>query len=235
MVSSQWKNWNFSKDWWAARHSVTRLECATWRAAFNPRPLVCSVWHSIVARFELKFNFSRLSYPEPAHSIHYLLGTLYIAFFFVAIIGNGLVLWVFTSYVASSFIFTAYEIPINQLTSHHDQYPQSKISSHAIKCVCDKFGILWLFDDDKNANIHLQLVQPWLRARFARMPSVCVDGLIERNWCWNYKRVHRIRQVWLCAWHFRWRRTQKFMLQSNQIQSHCHTDIMSFRTLWREN
>lgn len=40
-----------------------------------------------------------LSQAEPNHSVHYLLGTLYIAFFFVAIIGNGLVLWVFTSYV----------------------------------------------------------------------------------------------------------------------------------------
>lgn len=40
-----------------------------------------------------------LSYPEPNVSLHYLLGTLYIAFMFVALIGNGLVLWVFTSYV----------------------------------------------------------------------------------------------------------------------------------------
>ncbi|XP_055300002.1 opsin, ultraviolet-sensitive-like [Sitodiplosis mosellana] len=38
-----------------------------------------------------------LSQPEPNASVHYLLGTLYIAFFFVAIIGNGLVLWIFTS------------------------------------------------------------------------------------------------------------------------------------------
>lgn len=40
-----------------------------------------------------------LSQPEPNVSIHYLLGTLYIAFTFVSLIGNGLVLWVFTSYV----------------------------------------------------------------------------------------------------------------------------------------
>lgn len=38
-----------------------------------------------------------LSQPEPHASLHYLLGTLYIAFMFVALIGNGLVLWVFTS------------------------------------------------------------------------------------------------------------------------------------------
>lgn len=41
-----------------------------------------------------------LSYPEPPASLHYLLGTLYIAFTVVALIGNGLVLWVFTSYVS---------------------------------------------------------------------------------------------------------------------------------------
>lgn len=40
-----------------------------------------------------------LAQPEPPVSLHYLLGTLYIAFTFVALIGNGLVLWVFTSYV----------------------------------------------------------------------------------------------------------------------------------------
>lgn len=38
-----------------------------------------------------------LSHPEPQVSLHYLLGTLYIAFMLVALIGNGLVLWVFTS------------------------------------------------------------------------------------------------------------------------------------------
>lgn len=40
-----------------------------------------------------------LTYPEPNVSLHYLLGTLYIAFMFVALIGNGLVLWIFTTYV----------------------------------------------------------------------------------------------------------------------------------------
>lgn len=40
-----------------------------------------------------------LSHMEPNASLHYLLGTVYIAFMFVALIGNGLVLWVFTSYV----------------------------------------------------------------------------------------------------------------------------------------
>lgn len=44
-----------------------------------------------------------LSYPEPPISLHYLLGTLYIAFTCVALIGNGLVLWVFTSYVVLWF------------------------------------------------------------------------------------------------------------------------------------
>lgn len=38
-----------------------------------------------------------LTQREPNASLHYLLGTLYIAFTFVALIGNGLVLWVFTS------------------------------------------------------------------------------------------------------------------------------------------
>nr|APY20656.1 ultraviolet sensitive opsin [Priacma serrata] len=38
-----------------------------------------------------------LTYPEPEASIHYLLGLLYIVFFFVACIGNGLVIWVFSS------------------------------------------------------------------------------------------------------------------------------------------
>lgn len=38
-----------------------------------------------------------LSYPEPNASLHYLLGTLYIAFTFFSLIGNGLVLWIFSS------------------------------------------------------------------------------------------------------------------------------------------
>lgn len=37
-----------------------------------------------------------LSYPEPDASLQYLLGMLYIAFTIVALIGNGLVIWVFT-------------------------------------------------------------------------------------------------------------------------------------------
>lgn len=36
-----------------------------------------------------------LTFPEPEASLHYLLGLLYIAFTFVALIGNGLVIWVF--------------------------------------------------------------------------------------------------------------------------------------------
>lgn len=38
-----------------------------------------------------------LTYPEPPASLHYLLGMLYVAFTFVALIGNGLVIWVFSS------------------------------------------------------------------------------------------------------------------------------------------
>lgn len=38
-----------------------------------------------------------LTQYEPNASLHFLLGTLYIAFMFVALIGNGLVLWVFTA------------------------------------------------------------------------------------------------------------------------------------------
>nr|APY20547.1 ultraviolet sensitive opsin 2 [Adalia bipunctata] len=38
-----------------------------------------------------------LSYMEPPASMHLLLGMIYIAFFIMAITGNGLVLWVFTS------------------------------------------------------------------------------------------------------------------------------------------
>lgn len=38
-----------------------------------------------------------LSYPEPDASLHYLLGMLYIAFTVVALIGNGLVIWVFSA------------------------------------------------------------------------------------------------------------------------------------------
>ncbi|KAL3285106.1 hypothetical protein HHI36_019230 [Cryptolaemus montrouzieri] len=38
-----------------------------------------------------------LSYTEPPASMHFLLGLVYIGFFIMAIIGNGLVLWVFSS------------------------------------------------------------------------------------------------------------------------------------------
>lgn len=37
-----------------------------------------------------------LTQNEPNASLHYLLGTLYVAFTIVALIGNGLVLWIFT-------------------------------------------------------------------------------------------------------------------------------------------
>ncbi|XP_076263727.1 opsin, ultraviolet-sensitive-like isoform X1 [Rhynchophorus ferrugineus] len=38
-----------------------------------------------------------LSYPEPDKSLHLLLGMVYAFFFIAAIIGNGLVLWIFTT------------------------------------------------------------------------------------------------------------------------------------------
>lgn len=46
-----------------------------------------------------------LTYPEPNASLHYLLGLLYVAFTIVALIGNGLVIWVFTSYGRVFFFF----------------------------------------------------------------------------------------------------------------------------------
>ncbi|XP_049547087.1 opsin, ultraviolet-sensitive-like isoform X2 [Anopheles darlingi] len=36
-----------------------------------------------------------LQYPEPEASLHYLLGLLYIAFMVFALVGNGLVIWIF--------------------------------------------------------------------------------------------------------------------------------------------
>lgn len=38
-----------------------------------------------------------LSYPEPEASMHYLLGLLYIFFTIISLIGNGLVMWVFST------------------------------------------------------------------------------------------------------------------------------------------
>nr|APY20521.1 ultraviolet sensitive opsin [Xylobiops basilaris] len=38
-----------------------------------------------------------LSYVEPEASMHYLLGLLYVFLFFMAVIGNGLVLWIFST------------------------------------------------------------------------------------------------------------------------------------------
>ncbi|XP_062708568.1 opsin, ultraviolet-sensitive [Aedes albopictus] len=38
-----------------------------------------------------------LKYPEPEASLHFLLGLLYIAFTVFALVGNGLVIWVFSS------------------------------------------------------------------------------------------------------------------------------------------
>nr|QWV42723.1 ultraviolet sensitive opsin [Sinodendron cylindricum] len=38
-----------------------------------------------------------LSYPEPEASIHYLLAIVYVGFFVMALIGNGLVMWIFSA------------------------------------------------------------------------------------------------------------------------------------------
>jgi len=38
-----------------------------------------------------------LIYPEPNPSLHYLLAIVYIIFTFVALLGNGLVIWIFCS------------------------------------------------------------------------------------------------------------------------------------------
>lgn len=38
-----------------------------------------------------------LKYEEPEASMHYLLGLIYIAFTFMSLTGNGLVIWVFSS------------------------------------------------------------------------------------------------------------------------------------------
>nr|APY20510.1 ultraviolet sensitive opsin [Macrosiagon limbatum] len=38
-----------------------------------------------------------LVYPEPEASMHFLLGLLYIGFFLMSTIGNGIVIWIFTS------------------------------------------------------------------------------------------------------------------------------------------
>jgi r-opsin len=40
-----------------------------------------------------------LSFPEPEHSMQYMLGLVYIGLTFVALIGNGLVIWIFSSCV----------------------------------------------------------------------------------------------------------------------------------------
>lgn len=37
-----------------------------------------------------------LTYPEPEASMNYLLGLLYIFFMVFSLVGNGLVIWVFT-------------------------------------------------------------------------------------------------------------------------------------------
>ncbi|XP_025834990.1 opsin, ultraviolet-sensitive [Agrilus planipennis] len=38
-----------------------------------------------------------LKYPEPEPSLHFLLGLLYVVYFFLSTIGNGLVLWIFST------------------------------------------------------------------------------------------------------------------------------------------
>lgn len=36
-----------------------------------------------------------LDYPEPNPSLHYMLALLYLLFTFVALLGNGVVIWIF--------------------------------------------------------------------------------------------------------------------------------------------
>nr|APY20617.1 ultraviolet sensitive opsin 2 [Lepicerus sp. CRS-2017] len=38
-----------------------------------------------------------LIYPEPEASVHYLLGIVYFGFFIASVVGNGLVIWIFTA------------------------------------------------------------------------------------------------------------------------------------------
>nr|WCQ76388.1 ultraviolet sensitive opsin 1 [Capnodis tenebrionis] len=38
-----------------------------------------------------------LKYPEPEASLHFLLGLLYVVYFFMSTVGNGLVLWIFST------------------------------------------------------------------------------------------------------------------------------------------
>lgn len=45
-----------------------------------------------------------LTYQEPEASMHYLLGLVYVFFFFISLIGNGLVIWVFSSSVPNPLL-----------------------------------------------------------------------------------------------------------------------------------
>lgn len=67
-----------------------------------------------------------LVYPEPEASIHYLLGLLYMGFFVVACLGNGLVIWVFSTYVHvfvySVLVYISYSITAQNRYKHHQTY-----------------------------------------------------------------------------------------------------------------
>lgn len=47
-----------------------------------------------------------LAYEEPEASLHYLLGILYIAFTIFSLVGNGLVIWIFSWYDFYDFYST---------------------------------------------------------------------------------------------------------------------------------
>nr|CAH7757597.1 unnamed protein product [Callosobruchus chinensis] len=72
-----------------------------WTLPPNPLPRVMESPHLIgwnVPPDELKYIQEHwLVYPEPDKSLHLLLGLVYIFFFIMSIVGNGIVIWIFTS------------------------------------------------------------------------------------------------------------------------------------------
>nr|APY20676.1 ultraviolet sensitive opsin 1 [Xanthostigma xanthostigma] len=76
-------NWTvISHGWPEARMGEADMRLLGWNVPEKERIHIPEHW---------------FAYPEPPASIHYLLGLLYIAFMFFATIGNGLVIWVFSS------------------------------------------------------------------------------------------------------------------------------------------
>ncbi|XP_044756369.1 opsin, ultraviolet-sensitive-like isoform X2 [Coccinella septempunctata] len=95
-----------------------------------------------------------LSYIEPPASMHLLLGMLYIVFFFMAIIGNGLVLWIFSSAKSlrtSSNMFVVnlafcdfimfVKIPIFIYNSFHRGYALGHLGCQIFGCIGSLSGI----------------------------------------------------------------------------------------------